>query len=559
MTDASPPDAALWDGVAVRYPFATADAVGPVELRVRPGERVLLLGPSGSGKSTLLLTLTALIPDSIPARVGGRIRLFGEAAQARRPWEWSSHVAQYFQDADQTLCGMRIEDEIAFALENRAVPPATIAAAVTRAMRAVGLPEAMRRRRVASLSGGEKQLAALAAVLVQDAPLVVVDEPTAHLAPRVARRLQSLLMRRRDGRSVLVVDHRLDGMIGRIDRVTALGPDGRVLAQAAPRQLFRECRAALAAAGVWTPAASTLDAALLAAGVGPPEPPLSIGEALQHLVPGKEERVRIRRARAVVERYLADASCPGRGCAPQAPVVARLEGADCAPFLGPTVLRGVHFSVREGETVGILGANGAGKSTFGFALAGLLRLKAGRRSGKPGGVAFQRPENQLLAATVFDEIAAALPKAMPADAAAAHVDACLREWGLTAFARRHPFELSQGEKRRLALAALTVDEGRWPLLVLDEPLAGLDARGAAGLVRRIEAMTLQGKAIALITHDMDLALRLCPRSIVLGEGRIVAEGATQTLLEDRDLLRRAGLTEPAIGPARRWLRSVEGC
>ena len=119
--------------------------------------------------------------------------------------------------------------------------------------------------------------------------------------------------------------------------------------------------------------------------------------------------------------------------------------------------------------------------------------------------------------------------------------------GLTAFARRHPFELSQGEKRRLALAALTVDEGRWPLLVLDEPLAGLDARGAAGLVRRIEAMTLQGKAIALITHDMDLALRLCPRSIVLDEGRIVAEGATQTLLEDRDLLRRAGLTEPAIG------------
>ena len=104
---------AHWQRISVRYPFEKRDAIGPVDLEIRPGERLLLLGPSGSGKSTLLLTLTGLIPQSIPADIGGRIVLFGSEAADRPPWVWAKDVAQYFQDADQTLCGMRVEDEIA--------------------------------------------------------------------------------------------------------------------------------------------------------------------------------------------------------------------------------------------------------------------------------------------------------------------------------------------------------------------------------------------------------------------------------------------------------------
>src|ERR671921_1936055 len=100
--------AAEWHEVTVQYPFAKRQAVGPVSLAVGTGERVLLLGPSGSGKSTLLLTLTGLVPGSIPARVDGNIRLFGINVRSRQPWGWAAEVAQYFQDADQTLCGMHV-------------------------------------------------------------------------------------------------------------------------------------------------------------------------------------------------------------------------------------------------------------------------------------------------------------------------------------------------------------------------------------------------------------------------------------------------------------------
>ena len=104
--------AAAWQQVEVRYPFSQQSAVGPVDLAIRSGERVLLLGASGSGKSTLLLTLTGLIPRSIPATVSGRISIFGADNRTRPAWGWATEVAHYFQDADQTLCGMRVEDEI---------------------------------------------------------------------------------------------------------------------------------------------------------------------------------------------------------------------------------------------------------------------------------------------------------------------------------------------------------------------------------------------------------------------------------------------------------------
>jgi energy-coupling factor transporter ATP-binding protein EcfA2 len=550
--------AAEWHEVTVQYPFAKRQAAGPVSLAVRPSERVLLLGPSGSGKSTLLLTLTGLVPNSIPATVSGDICLFGANVGTRQPWAWAEQVAQYFQDADQTLCGMRVEDEIAFVLENRALPPMRIADLVTEAMRRVGVPESWRSRRSSTLSGGERQLVALAATLVQDAPLFVADEPTAHLAPQAADRLHAVLTEHSPHRSVLVVDHRLEGLIQQIDRVVVLGKDGTILAEGHPRTIFRDGRDLLTSEGIWCPVASALDARLEQAGIAPPVAPLSVEEALAHVDPGTACREHVEKALPAVEAFVAEYTVRSAKAAPGAPVLARLVNADCAPFLGPTVLRNIDLAIQEGEILGILGANGAGKSTLGLCLSGLLPLKAGSRTGAAGGYAFQRSENQFTAGTVRDEILDALPKQIAAKAKAECVAGTLAAWGLCGLENRHPFELSQGQKRRLALAALTASD-RWPLLVLDEPMAGLDAHGVSTLMREILALHESGRAVAVITHDMDLALRLCPRSIIVGEGGILADGPTQELMRDTAFLRQVGLAEPSCAKALQWLQQVVSC
>jgi len=134
MTDGSSvpnsASAASWQDVAVRYPYAKRGAVGPVSFELKRGERLLLLGSSGSGKSTLLNTLTGLVPQTIPAECQGQVRLGQDDVAARPPAGWASAVARFFQNAEETLCGMRVVDEIAFALENRGLPEAEISAAV---------------------------------------------------------------------------------------------------------------------------------------------------------------------------------------------------------------------------------------------------------------------------------------------------------------------------------------------------------------------------------------------------------------------------------------------
>ena len=537
--------AAAWRNVSVRYPYTKHDAVGPVSFDLRRGERLLLLGASGSGKSTLLNTLTGLVPHTIPAQRDGDVRLAGVTVDERSPAGWASEVARFFQNAEETLCGMRVEDEIAFALENRALPEAEIVARVSAALRLVGLPEDWRLRRSSTLSGGEKQLVALAACFAQDTPIFVADEPTAHLAPAVAAHLHKLLMDRSGGRSVFLVDHRLDGLIASVDRVVVLGAEGKILAEGPPALVFRAYRAELDALGVWLPLAAQLDGELAKVGLASATPPLTIDDALS----GVQDT---RKAAIVVKDFIArhvshKAATKGRP-------VARLMTADCAPLFGPTVLRNITLDIHQGEILGILGANGAGKSTLGASLAGLLKLKAGRREGKTGGIAFQNPENQFIAGSVIEEVAAALPA--PRDRVKS--EEVLRAFDLAGLRDQHPFELSQGQKRRLSLATLTA-AGRWPLYVLDEPTAGLDARGVAMIIHHIEALAGDGHAVAIITHDMDLVLRLCRRSVIVAEGRIIADGPTADHLGDPDLLAQAGLALPAIAPALRWLARHSPC
>jgi len=544
---------AAWRETRVQYPYQDKAAAGPLSLVLREGERLLLLGPSGCGKSTLLNTLTGLIPATIPAKLEGDVSLFGEAVADRLPADWSRHVAQLFQDADQTLCGMTVADEVAFALENMALPEAEIRRRVASAIERVGLGPDFAERRTMRLSGGEKQLVAMAAALAQGAPLFVADEPTAHLAPRAAERLRSLLLEPVRATSVLIVDHRLDGLIDRVDRVAVMGPDGSLIAEGPPADLFRKHGELLDRFGIWQPVASHLDAELANAGLAPKSAPLGVADIVAHLdrLPAEPLTLATAIVTGFAKRRMRPEITPGKA-------VAALEAAHCAPLFGPVVLRDISIELRAGEVLGILGGNGAGKSTLGASLAGLLRLKGGRRSGPAGGMAFQNPEHQFVTGTVRDEIEDATDSFLAGAERTQHVATLARRWRLEGLEAHHPYELSQGQKRRLALATLTAS-GRWPFLVLDEPTAGLDAAGAEAVAAQIANLADIGHGIAVITHDMDFALSVCHRVVVLGEGRVLGDGRPVDLMRDGDLMARAGLEPPAILPLIDWLERMPAC
>ena len=536
---------AQWEGVSIRYPFATDDAVGPVDIDVEQGERVLVLGPSGSGKSSLMLALTGLIPNAVPASVAGRIKLNGADVANRSAAQWADTVAQYFQNADETLCGMRVGEEIAFALENRGLDPATITARTADVLDRLGLPQAWQGRRSSTLSGGERQLVALASVLAQETPVLIADEPTSHLSPAATAKVHGLLSERETFDAVVVIDHRLDGLIDAIDRVVVLGEDGAVLADMPPGPLFRERGQDLVQAGIWRPGFSALDDMLGAIGLAAEQAPLSFADVLAPFDPGVGDDAAVAAAGVVAQRYIEQRiSVPSAG----GKVVASLRQADCALPMGRAVLKDINLDIREGEIVGLIGPNGAGKTTLAASLAGVLRLRAGHREGPMAGIAFQNPEAQLVAASVREEILGAMD-------GGGDCQAVLERWGLAGFAERHPFELSFGQKRRLALASLDAG-GRWPFVVFDEPFSGLDAAGAAMVTEHLLALKEKGKGVVLVTHDMDMAVKLCDRIAVIADGGILAEGKPLDILGDAAVTEAAGLARPTFAPVLDWLERV---
>ncbi|AZN71136.1 ATP-binding cassette domain-containing protein [Georhizobium profundi] len=543
---ADEPAAVLIDGVSVTYAASDKAAVGPVDLVIRPGERWLLLGASGSGKSSLLNALTGLIPHAIAAERSGEVRLLGEDVAARTPAGWSSTVARLFQKVEQTLCGMTVADEIAFALENQGVAVAEIATRTDSAMGSLGLPQEWRDRRTSRLSGGERQLVAIAAIMAQGAPILVADEPTAHLAPEAARRLERLLRDVPPDGAALVVDHRLDDLIPLIDRVAVLGDDGRIVATGCPRKVFRDHGQTFDLLGIWRPIGSRLADRLMALGPETDPQPLTLAEALQAM--DRLPLTLLDRARATLVDFIAPRIAQAGAVGA---TVARLQNASCAPLFAKPVLQKVTLSIAAGEVVAILGANGAGKSTLAASLAGLLRLKAGRRDGAMGGISFQNPDSQFIAGSVGEELAAAL-EAAGARAEAADVAALAERWRLVTLLDRHPMQLSEGQKRRLSLALLMAGD-RFPLIVLDEPTGGLDAAGTEALMDEVDRLRDSERAVAIVTHDMDFALATAPRWIVVGEGRILVDGPAGELMRDRALMKRAGLAPPHLLQALDWL------
>jgi energy-coupling factor transport system ATP-binding protein len=469
-------------GFAWRHAGRRAQAVTGVDLRIEPGERVLLLGPSGSGKSTLLAALAGLLTED-SGEQDGHVLIDGKPAA-----EQQARVGILFQDPESQLVMARSGDDVAFGLENQAVPRDLIWPRVREALDAVGFPYGIDRPTHA-LSGGEQQRLALAGVLARRPDLILLDEPTANLDPEGAQDVRAALRTALADTeaTLIVVEHRVAEILDLVDRVIALGPGGTLLADGPAKAVLAEHGDHLAAQGVWVPGATLPTRPARAAG----DVALR-GESLALVHPGTDR----------------------------------------------PALDDVSFELRHGELLAVTGPNGSGKSTLALLAGGLAKPTRGRAT-VPGetrplhrlparrlatrvGSVFQDPEHQFVTATVKDELAfGPRQAAWPKDRIDARVSELLERLRLAPLANANPHTLSGGEARRLSVAgALAAAPG---VLLLDEPTFGQDRRTWGELVDLTADIRDEGTALLAVTHDRDFAAALAGRELVLNDGRLAEE------------------------------------
>jgi energy-coupling factor transporter ATP-binding protein EcfA2 len=550
--------------LAITHVGEDAPTPAGVSFGVSVGEVVLLLGPSGSGKSTLTLALNGLIPQAISADVRGAITVDDRDALQTSVAELSTRVGMVFQDPDAQLVTGTLLDEVAFGPENLRMPVEVVLARAEASLRRVGLWE-RRGDNPDRLSGGGRQRLAIACALAMGSPLLVLDEPTANLDPRGIEEVYGALsdLIAAGDRAIVLVEHNLDAAVRFVDRTVVLDQTGRLVADGTVDDVLRGRAEELHALGVWLPTSALAALRLRSAGYTLDPLPLTPDELRSAL-----------ESTPVPASGLGETAPPAAAPEAQAPTGKASGGRaeEAAPIVsvrglslrrgGRTVLRDVDLEVRRGEFVAIVGANGAGKTTLLQAIAGVLSpprgavrvggLDVGRADARTLtshiGFVFQNPEHQFIANTVFDELAHGLrAQRLPEAAVRARTDEILERFGLAAKAHTHPFLLSGGQKRRLSVGTALVAGA--PVIALDEPTFGQDRARADELLGLLRELNDEGTTVIVVTHDMQLVAEYAQRTVVLGDGGVIAQGRTADVFADAGLVERAGLRLPPLARA----------
>lgn len=477
-------------------------ALSGVDLDIAPGERVLVLGPSGSGKSTLMGGLAGLLGGAEEGEATGTLTVDGVVPAKAR-----GRVGLLMQDPEAQVVLARVGDDVAFGMENLGVPREAIWPRVEESLSAVGLHVPLDHS-TTELSGGQKQRLALASILAMGPGLLLLDEPTANLDPSGVAEVRGAVeaVVERTGATMVVVEHRVDVWASLVDRVIVVA-DGAIAADGPLNEVLEQQGDALRERGIWLPG----DDVAAEVGAAPEVAPASFE--------GAEEGVQ-------------DGADNG---AQTATPIARVADLTIGYDKAAPVRSGIDLTIERGVSTCIVGANGAGKSTFALTLAGLLPPISGTvevqtadgTRGDPHewsskqllgrmSMVFQEPEYQFLASTVAEELAIGPRAAGMSEAEIAPlVDEHLEALGLTTLARANPMTLSGGEKRRLSVATALISAPE--LLILDEPTFGQDRGTWLGLVRLLRAALARGVTLVSITHDPAFVAAMGQRVVDLGQ------------------------------------------
>ena len=561
-------------------------ALRGVDFSVREGEFVTILGHNGSGKSTLARLINGLLTPT-----SGGITVFGMDVKDRNNlFEIRKQVGIVFQNPDNQTVASIVEDDVAFGPENIGLDREEIGERITFALDAVGM-QTHRHGTPTRLSGGQKQRIAIAGVLALKPRAMILDESTAMLDPRGRKEVMEVVrkLNREENITVILITHFPEEAL-LADRAVVMH-QGKIVLEGTPQSVFQK-EDVLESYGLVTPRPIRLCRALTRMGLAVPDDmdPTSLAKQIATSLPYANIADTTSTWGAGMRspnKWGADTDVGRVVCSNLSHVYNEKSAFETQ------ALEKVDLEIQPGEFFGIIGHTGSGKSTFLQYLNALLKVPTAEKKYKPKkvkkgtpipektllkvngydltdkstdfkalrskvGMVFQYPEYQLFAETVFEDVAFGLKNFRP-DATAEEIKNSVREAletvGLSyeEVKRRSPFELSGGQRRRVAIAGVLVTKPE--ILVLDEPAAGLDPLGKEEIMSLLHKIHNDWcKTIIIVSHDMDEIVENCTRAAVFSEGKVLRLGTPKEVFSNAEELFEKGLDIPFVGKVQNALK-----
>ena len=533
----------VFENFTFKYRAQAKPTLNNINLTLYEGEKVLIVGPSGSGKSTLSNCINGLVPFYYEGEISGSLKVRGQEIRTMSIFELSRTVGTVLQDPDGQFIGLTVAEDIAFKLENDCIAQQVMKKKVDIVSQIVEIDSHLESE-PHQLSGGQKQRVTLAGVMVGEVDILLFDEPLANLDPATGKMAIELIdkLKNDTDKTIIIVEHRLEDVLHcSVDRVIVVD-EGRIIADKAPDELLAS--SILSETGIREPLYIT---ALKYAGCKVTPHSGGTHRDLQQTDDCKNKLTKW--SEKIKEEKIEESPH----------TILEFKDISFGYTQQKEILHHVSFKVQKGEMISIVGRNGAGKSTLSKLICGFYKPSKGRilfdgrdlatetikERAEKIGMVMQNPNQMISKTMIFDEIAMGLRvRGITEEEVTRRVEEVLRICGLYPFRKWPISALSFGQKKRVTIAAILVLNPE--VIILDEPTAGQDFKHYTEIMEFLKMLNKEGLTIILITHDMHLMLEYTNRTVVLSEGRKIADDKPYCVLTDKTTIEQANLKETSL-------------